>query len=60
MLLLVHFTQAQEDYWDEDFDVNKNCVREEEIQRLQRETEPGRSRCAETGKFGKLEISSAM
>ena len=42
VILLVYFTQAREDYWDEDFDENKNCVREEEMMELQRETEPGR------------------
>ena len=42
VLLLVYFTQARVDYWDENFDENKNCVREEEMMELQRETEPGR------------------
>ena len=32
------------DYWDEDFDENKNCAREMEMEELQRETEP--QRCA--------------
>ena len=50
--MLVQFTQASEDYWDEDFDENKNCVREEEMKELQRETEPGR--CALAAGSGQL------
>ena len=34
------------DYWDEDFDENKNCAREMEMKELQRETEPQRSASA--------------
>ena len=39
VLLLVYLTQARVDYWDEDFDEDKNCVREEEMKELQRDVE---------------------
>ena len=38
------YGQGDPDYWDEDFDENKNCAREMEMEELQRETEP--QRCA--------------
>ena len=49
VILLVHFTLGADDYWDEDFDENKNCVREEEMRELKQETEPGRCAEASTG-----------
>ena len=52
VILLVHFIQGGEDYWNEDFDENKNCAREEDIKKLRRETEPGR--CASAARSGKL------
>ena len=52
VLLLVHLTQARDDYWEEDFDENKNCAREREMRELQRETEPGR--CADAAGVGQL------
>ena len=52
LILLMHFTQGSEDYWAEDFDENKNCVREEEMKVLRRETEPGR--CASAAGSGNL------
>ena len=48
----MHFTQAIDDYWDEDFDENKNCVREEKMTQLQRQTEPGR--CASAARSGNI------
>ena len=57
LLLLVHFTQARsDDYWNEDFDENKNCAREREMTELQRETEPGR--CASAARSGDLYLAS--
>ena len=53
----MHFTQGSEDYWNEDFDENKNCVREEEMKVLQRETEP--RRCASAAGSGSLLFYSA-
>ena len=50
VILLMHFTQGGEDYWDEDFDENKNCDREEEMTKLQREADPGRCSSSTTGK----------
>ena len=52
VVFLVQFIRASDDYWDEDFDENKNCVREEEMRELQQETEPGR--CAESVQSGDL------
>ena len=46
----MHFTQGSEDYWNEDFDENKNCVREEEMTKLQREADPGRCSSSSAGK----------
>ena len=54
----MHFTQAgsSDDYWEEDFDENKNCAREREMTELQRETEPGR--CASAARSGDLYLAS--
>ena len=53
VLLLVHFTQARsDDYWNEDFDENKNCARERDMKELQRETKPGR--CASAIRSGNI------
>ena len=52
VIFLVHLTHGQRvpDYWDEDFDENKNCAREEEMTKLQNETEP--RRCASASGSG--------
>ena len=44
------YGQGDPDYWDEDFDENKNCAREEEMTKLQNETEP--RRCASASGSG--------
>lgn len=51
LLLLPFIANAREDpdYWSDDFDENKNCVREEEMMKLQRETEPGRCSSSSAG-----------
>ena len=49
VIFLIQFIRASDDYWDEDFDENKNCVREEEMKELKQETEPGRCAEASTG-----------
>ena len=48
----VHMTQAFVDYWDDEFDDDKNCAREEEMKELQRETEG--ARCAIAARSGIL------
>ena len=49
--LLAFIVKAEdEDYWADDFDENKNCVREEEMMKLQRETEPARCSSSTVGK----------
>ena len=52
LLLLPFIMQAKDDpdYWSGDFDENKNCVREEEMTKLQREADPGRCSSSTTGK----------
>ena len=45
-------TQASVDYWDDEFDDDKNCAREEEMKELRRETEG--ARCASAAKSGIL------
>ena len=49
VLLLVYLTQARVDYWDEDFDEDKNCVREEEMKELQREVDNGKCASSSAG-----------
>ena len=56
--LLVHFIQGGDDYWNEDFDENKNCAREEDIEKLRRETEP--VRCASAARYGNLYLHSPL
>ena len=53
MLLLIKLSQCVdvEDYFDEEFDPNKNCVREEEMKKLRGEAEP--ERCATARRQGK-------
>ena len=48
---MVYFSLAKDlDYWDEDFDENKNCAREGEMKKLQREIDPGRCASSSVGK----------
>ena len=49
VLLLVCLTQARVDYWDEDFDEDKNCVREEEMKELQRDVDQGKCASSSAG-----------
>ena len=56
VILLVHFSRGNEDYWNEDFDPNKNCAKEKEMNELQRETEP--IRCASAAGSGDLYLIS--
>ena len=46
VLYLVPITKAA-DYWDPDFDENKNCIREEEMTKLRGAKEP--AKCAAVG-----------
>ena len=47
VLFLVPFTKAKaKDYWDKDFDENRNCIRDEEMTKL-RAKEP--AKCAAVG-----------
>ena len=39
-----------EDYWSDTFDQNKNCVREEEMIKLEREGGPGRCSSSSVGR----------
>ena len=49
--LLAFIVKADDDdYWADDFDENKNCVREKEMRKLQRETEPARCSSSTIGK----------
>ena len=49
VLLLVCLTQTRVDYWDEDFDEDKNCVREEEMKELQRDVDQGKCASSSAG-----------
>ena len=42
MMLKLAFGDVAVDYWDADFDENKNCEKEELIGELSREENPGR------------------
>ena len=48
--LCLHQVLLIDDYWSEDFDINKNCVRESEMKEMQKEPDPGR--CAHTSGRG--------
>ena len=45
-LVCLHQVLLNDNYWSEDFDINKNCVREPEMKEMQKEPDPGR--CAHT------------
>ena len=49
-LVRLHQVLLNDDYWSEDFDINKNCVREPEMRIMRRERDPGR--CAYTSGRG--------
>ena len=49
LLPLITKAKANNDYWADDFDEDKNCVREEEMKELQRETEPGKCASSSAG-----------
>ena len=49
-LVRLHQVLLNDDYWSEDFDINKNCVRESEMRIMRRERDPGR--CAYTSGRG--------
>ena len=41
-LVCLHQVLLNDNYWSEDFDINKNCVRESEMKKMQKEPDPGR------------------
>ena len=49
-LVRLHQVLLNDDYWSENFDINKNCVREPEMRIMQKEPDPGR--CAHTSGRG--------
>ena len=49
-LVCLHQVLLNDNYWSEDFDINKNCVREPEMKEMQKEPDPGR--CAHTSGRG--------
>ena len=58
VLSLVCFTNtATDDYWNEDFDPNKNCIREDEMTELQNVPEP--NNCAIGDTRGRLQAGSS-
>ena len=61
-LLLPFLGQAKDDpdYWSDDFDENKNCVREQEMMELQREQEPGRCSWSTAGKKNRNYIAKVV
>ena len=60
VLLLIHFSQGREDYWADDFDENKNCARQEEINQLRGETDNERCASAGTGHLYLASLTSVI
>ena len=49
LLPLIIKAKANTDYWADDFDEDKNCVREEEMKELQREEDNGKCASSSAG-----------
>ena len=49
LLPLITKAKANNDYWADDFDEDKNCVREEEMKELQRDVDQGKCASSSAG-----------